>query len=70
MQDDKVEDLFITPVVTAVSLREKTGVTYPTARADIACLVDLGILKEVQLRQRRQKGYYCEDIMNITYGET
>jgi len=64
-----VEDLFISPVVTAVALRQKTGVTYPTARADIACLVDLGILREVQLRQRRQKGYYCEDILNATYGE-
>lgn len=65
-----VEDLFISPVVTAVSLRDKTGVTYPTARADIDCLVELGILQEIQLRQRRQKGYFCKDIMDITYGES
>lgn len=64
-----VEDLFINPVVTAVSLRERTSVTYPTARADIDCLVQLGILQEIQLRQRRQKGYYCEDIFKITYGD-
>ncbi len=65
-----VEELFINPVVTAVSLREKTGVTYPTARADIDCLVELGILQEIQLRQRRQRGYYCKDIFKITYEDT
>lgn len=64
-----VEDLFITPVVTTVLLRERTGVTHPTARADIDCLVQLGILQEIQLRQRRQKGYYCDDIFKITYGD-
>jgi len=62
-----VEDLFINPVVTAVSLKDKTGVTYPTARADIDCLVELGILQEIHLRQRRQRGYFCEDIFKITY---
>lgn len=62
-----VEELFTTPVATATDVIKKYQVSHPTARASLDALVKLGIVKEVQLKQRRQKGYYCKDIFNITY---
>jgi Fic family protein len=61
------EDLFANPVATASRVVQAYHISHPTARADLDTLVELGILKEVQLKQRRQKGYYCPDIFRITY---
>jgi len=67
---DMVDGLFVSPAATATSVKDRYGVSHPTARADLEYLVQLGILTEIPLRQRRQKGYYCQDIFQITYGET
>jgi Fic family protein len=63
-----VENLFIQPVATSATIIKAYGVTYATARSDLESLAALDILTEVQLRQRRQKGYYCSDILQVTYG--
>lgn len=62
-----VEGLFIQPVATANTVMQRYRVSHPTARADLETLVELGILKAVALKQRRQKGYFCPDILRITY---
>lgn len=62
-----LEGLFTDPVATASSIMKRYNITHPTARSDLEFLVELGILNTVQLRQRRQKGYFCEDIIQITY---
>jgi len=62
-----VEDLFTNPVATAKSVVSAYEVSQPTARAALETLVDLNIMKSVQLKQRRQKGYYCPEIFRITY---
>ena len=62
-----MDGLFINPVATASAVMQAYHVSHPTARADLGTLVELGILKEVQLKQRRQKGYFCPDIFRITY---
>jgi Fic family protein len=62
-----VDGLFADPVATAASIMRTYHVTQPTARADLESLVELHILKSLQLKQRRQKGYYCPDIFRITY---
>jgi Fic family protein len=64
-----LEDLFVQPFTTAPWTQEKYHVSYPTARADLDCLVSHGILGELQLRLRRQKAYLCQDIFQITYEE-
>jgi Fic family protein len=62
-----MEDLFIRPFTTAPWIKEKLGITYPTAHSYLDQLVDLGILSDIKLRLRRQKAYLCKDIFNITY---
>lgn len=64
-----MEDLFIRPFTTAPWTQEKYQVSYPTARADLERLVNLGILTDLKLRIRRQKAYLCRDIFNITYDD-
>jgi Fic family protein len=64
-----VDDLFVRPFTTAPWIKEKFKKTYPTARADLERLVDLGILSDIEMRLRRQKAYLCQDIFRITYEE-
>lgn len=63
------DSLFSIPGITVKSVVADHKVTQPTAHSDLQCLVDLGILSEVQLKQRRGKLYYCPDIFRITYEE-
>jgi Fic family protein len=65
-----MEGLFANPVATASGIMRTYHVSHPTARADLNALVGLDILKEVQLKQRRQKGYYCPEILQITYEDS
>lgn len=65
-----VEDLFTNPVATAKSVMLTYKTSQPTARADLEKLVDVGILETVELKQRRQKGYFCSDIFRITYEDS
>jgi Fic family protein len=65
-----MDGLFANPVATASAVMQMYHVSHPTARADLDALVELGILEEVQLKQRRQKGYYCPDIFRMTYEDT
>jgi Fic family protein len=65
-----MDGLFTNPVATASGVMQKYHVSHPTARADLDTLCKFGILKEVQLKQRRQKGYFCPDIFHITYEDT
>lgn len=62
-----VDELFVTPVVTAAGVRDRMGVTYPTARADLVKLARLGIVRE--LEGAAQVTYFCPPIYDITHGE-
>ncbi len=58
-----MENLFASPLVTVERAKDILGVTYESARVNVAKLTDLGILKPMNLKSRR-KWYVCEDIMN------
>lgn len=60
-----LERIFTNPMVEITELQELLGVTYPTARADVEKLVDLGILAE--LPDTRPKTYYGAELMAIAY---
>lgn len=60
-----VEDLFSSPLVTIPKTADKYGVTYPTARSDIAQLVNLEILSEMP--NTRPKAFYSRDLMRAAY---
>jgi Fic family protein len=62
-----IDGLFHDPIVTAPSLAAKHGVTWPTAKADIERLLDVGILKE--LPDTWPRAYYAPQIMTAAYGE-
>jgi len=62
-----VDDLFVKPYTTAPWIKGKYSVSYPTAKADLTKLVKLGILTDLQLKMRRQKAYFCEEIFIITF---
>jgi len=62
-----VTELFRRPLITVPQLMKIYGVTYPTAKADINRLVDLGIL--VKLPNTRPKTYYAHKIFHIVYSE-
>jgi Fic family protein len=56
-----VERCFSSPVFRVTDLQKALDVTYPTAKADIARLCTLGILKE--LTDRKQKTFCSPDIL-------
>lgn len=62
-----VDNLFVSPVVTVVGIKEALNVTFPTARADLKKLEGLGILKP--LEGFPQLAYYCDPIYKITYDD-
>ena len=61
------DDLFVNPVAIASRVAENYGVTYPTARADLKRLQDIGIVRPLELA--RQIAYYCPAILEITYAD-
>ncbi len=55
-----VDQLFVSPVLTAATIQKAHEVTYPTARADLTKLEELGIVR--RLRNAAQISYYCPAI--------
>ena len=62
-----VEGLFSNPIVRIGELAHRLGVTYPTAKSDIARLVDLKILQE--LEDIYPKAYVANAIFLAAYDE-
>lgn len=54
------------PVVTVTSLVERLKVTFPSANAAVATLVDLDILLP-QGQQRRNRAFHAHEVMNLLY---
>jgi Fic family protein len=54
------------PVVTVTSLVERLKVTFPSANAAVATLVDLDILR-AQGQQRRNRAFHAHEVMNLLY---
>ena len=52
-----IDHLFVSPVVTVPSIQQKFGVSYKTARSDIDCLVEAGIL--VEANQGYPRSFFC-----------
>lgn len=63
-----VENLFSSPVVTIPQVAKATEVTYPTAKADIMRLIDLGILAEGD-PSLSPKFFFSQEIFDIAYGD-
>jgi Fic family protein len=60
-----VDSLFNTPVAKVAPAARQLGVTYPTARSDLAKLAEAGILRE--LSGAAQITYYCPEILRVIY---
>ena len=60
-----VDSLFESPAVSVTTVKEKFGVTYPTAHSDLKKLEILGIVK--QLQRPGLITYYCKPIFEVTY---
>lgn len=62
-----IEGLFSNPIVRVTEAARRLGVTYPTAKSDIAKLVELGIL--VELGRVYPKAFYSPAIFDAAYRE-
>jgi Fic family protein len=60
-----IESLFVDPIVRISSVASKMGITYPTAKADVELLVQVGILKE--LINIYPKTFYSPEVFNAAY---
>jgi Fic family protein len=65
-----VDDLFVQPFTTASLIRQKYGVSHPTAKSDLETLAELHIVSRLQLKLRRQIAYVCDPILKITYEDS
>ncbi|GFE79605.1 hypothetical protein GCM10011487_16050 [Steroidobacter agaridevorans] len=54
------------PVVTVTALVERLEVTFPSANAAVATLVELDILRP-QGQQRRNRAFHAHEVMNLLY---
>jgi hypothetical protein len=54
------------PVVTVNALVERLNVTFQSANAAVAVLVEMGILRP-QGRQRRHRAFQAHEVLNILY---
>ena len=54
------------PVVTVTSLVERLKVTFPSANAAVAVLVEMDILRP-QGQQRRNRAFHAHEVMNLLY---
>ena len=63
----RVADLLLgQPVVTVTSLVERLKVTFPSANAAVAVLVEMDILRP-QGQQRRNRAFHAHEVMNLLY---
>lgn len=62
-----VDGLFESPVIRVAHAKQRTGVTYPTARTDLTKLENLGIL--TRLRTLEPITYACIPIFDVTYAD-
>lgn len=62
-----VDELFLSPVIPVTRARDVTGVTYPTARADLRALERMGIVQEIE--NLRPITYGCLPIIEIVYAD-
>lgn len=62
-----VDGLFSNPIVRVTDVAKRLDVTYPTAKSDIAKLVDLGIL--VELEKAYPKAFVSPAIFDAAYRE-
>jgi Fic family protein len=63
----RVVDLLLgQPVVTVNALVERLKVTFPSANAAVAVLVEMDILRP-QGKQRRNRAFHAHEVMNILY---
>ena len=62
-----VEDLFCSPILELARMPERLSVTYPTAKADIEKLVQLGILAE--LPDMPIRTFFAPEVWRIAYGD-
>ncbi len=60
-----VDDLFVQPVLAVTTVRDKFGVTYPTARSDLKSLETLGLVTLVP--EAEKITYYAPEIFAIVY---
>jgi Fic family protein len=64
----KVSELLLgQPVVTASAVAQRLGVTFPAANTAIAELTSLGILRQINLAQRRHRVFHAHDVLNALY---
>lgn len=63
-----IEHLFESPAITIPQLAQMCSITYPTARADLERLVNVGILIESDMSER-PKIYFASNILEIAYGD-
>jgi Fic family protein len=63
-----IESLFSNPIIRITDAVRRLNVTYPTAKSDIAKLVDLGILSE--LEGVSPKAFFSRRIFDAAYRET
>lgn len=62
-----VDGLFEAPVLDVPSVHRRFGVTYPTARSDLAKLERLEIVQRLQ--GSRQITYFCKPIYDVTFAD-
>jgi hypothetical protein len=63
----RVADLLLgQPVVTVTTLVERLRVTFPSANAAVAVLVEMDILRP-QGQQRRNRAFLAHEVMNLLY---
>jgi Fic family protein len=63
----RVADLLLgQPVVTVTSLVERLKVSFPSANAAVAVLVEMDILRP-QGHQRRNRAFHAHEVMNLLY---
>jgi Fic family protein len=60
-----VDGLFENPVTMVTTVKDRFGVSYPTARSDLRKLQTLGIVSE--LERAGQITFYCAQIYAVTY---
>ncbi len=62
-----VDELFLSPVIRVTRARDLTGVTYPTARADLRALEQIGIVREIP--GQRPITYGSLPIIEVVYAD-
>lgn len=62
-----IDRLFFSPIVSVIDVRNRCGVSYPTAKADIDALVAAGIVKKIP--NHSPTTYYAGEIFDIAYAD-